>query len=142
MTKIDKIPESEYNRIKEKGDIKNRKNVKYSPEYIDKGYISLDKLTMSNLIYSITELENWGITKRSKTKIKELLEKYKHECRNDHFHKDNLYDEERNEEIRNNTLLVYYYLLGSFHIDTDKENILKPPTDLCLKNKRFDIDSF
>ena len=106
---------------------------------------NLNKINTSfgSLIYFIrNNKECWDIPSRDIDSITYKLYIYKKQYRNDHFHKDNLYDEERIEEIRNNTLLVYYYLLGSFHIDTDKENILKPPTDLCLKNKRFDIDSF
>lgn len=44
-----------------------------------------------------------------------ILQKYKQECRNEHFHKDNIYDYKKVERIRNNTILLFFLILGSIN---------------------------
>lgn len=53
-----------------------------------------------------------------------ILQKYKQECRNEHFHKDNIYDHNKVERIRNNTILLFFLLLGSIN----NQNIIN---ELC-----------
>ena len=48
--------------------------------------------------------------------IMDKISVYREKYRNDHFHKDNIYKIDEIEEIRANTILMHYLLLGSMRI--------------------------
>lgn len=62
------------------------------------------------LLHDHTDL--WRISDAGKEKAVDMLLKYSQECRNDHFHKDNIEEYNRVKCIRNNTILIFYILLG------------------------------
>ena len=54
-----------------------------------------------------------------------ILQKYKQECRNEHFHKDNIYDYKKVERIRNNTILLFFLILGSINDEKIVDQLCK-----------------
>ena len=68
--------------------------------------------------------ELWDDNKYVKNYIIDKLNVYRDKYRNDHLHKDNIKRIEKIEEIRTNTILIYYLLLGAMKIsDSDKEQL-------------------
>ena len=64
----------------------------------------------------------WDVNSYVKNYVADKLNIYRDKYRNDHFHKDNVNSIEEIEEIRANTILIHYLLLGAMKInDSDKE---------------------
>lgn len=84
--------------------------------------------SLGSLIWFLHDYRNlWCLSDKSFEYlfgIDGILQKYKQECRNEHFHKDNIYDHEKVERIRNNTILLFFLLLGSIN----NQNIIN---ELC-----------
>lgn len=55
-------------------------------------------------------------------KVHEFLLNFAKNCRNDYFHKDNIYDYEAVVRIRNNTILLMYLLIGGYKMSGSIEN--------------------
>ena len=68
------------------------------------------------LVYMLQDYgSGWAVSDRAKDVISALLLTYSDECRNEHLHKDNLYDISEVETIRNKTYLLLYYVLGGYN---------------------------
>ena len=96
-------------------------------EYIDycEENESTIKTSLGTLIKYVKYYQDlWDVSTFVKKYVISKLEYYRDEYRNNLFHKDNIYSTEKIEEIRANTLFLYYLLLGAMKIkDTDKEKI-------------------
>lgn len=79
-------------------------------EYKYQEYFDISLSPMIWLLHDHPEI--WRISDEAKSIVHEYLLQYCKECRNDHFHKDNINFFESVKKIRNNTLLVFYFLLG------------------------------
>ncbi|MBQ6407986.1 MAG: hypothetical protein IJJ64_08110 [Butyrivibrio sp.] len=67
--------------------------------------------------------DGWNVSDNAVRTIHGYFENYTSECRNEHFHKDNIYDWEAVKKIRNNTLLLMYLLIGGYTISDDEGSI-------------------
>lgn len=66
----------------------------------------------------------WDVNSYTKNYVADKLNKYRDEYRNGHFHKDNVNSIEEIIEIRSNTILMHYLLLGAMKIsDSNKERL-------------------
>lgn len=73
---------------------------------------------LSSMINFLGHNKNgWNVS--CDTYIISCLSDYKSSCRNEHFHKDNIYDYATVKRIRNNTILIFYYLLGGYKLTND-----------------------
>ncbi len=71
--------------------------------------------TFAALVFMLREYETgWSVSSKAKDVISAWLLNYSDECRNDHFHKENIYDIAEVEAIRNKTFLLMYCVLGGF----------------------------
>ena len=77
----------------------------------------------------------WKVSNTSKNYIIECLRDYARSCRNEHFHKDNIYDFKTVERIRNNTILIFYYMLGGYRLTNSHE---KDILELGIESHSFD----
>lgn len=93
-------------------------------------------ITLTPLIWFVhDDLNGWNVSDNARTIITSFLLNFSKECRNDHFHKDNIdiYDEV--SRIRNNTLLITYLLLGGYVLTGNQQQDF---TDLGIYNDSFD----
>ena len=66
----------------------------------------------------------WDVNPFAKNYVADKLNTYREKYRNDHFHKDNVNSVEEIEEIRSNTILIHYLLLGAMKIsDSERERL-------------------
>lgn len=70
-------------------------------------------IELGSLIWFYNDSDICYISKNERQKIRKLLLQYNRECRNDHFHKNNIYSFQEVERIRNNTILMLFYIIGS-----------------------------
>lgn len=84
---------------------------------------SLIDSTLGSIIGYIRHYPDlWDVNTYVKNYVADKLNIYRDKYRNDHFHKDNVNSIEEIEEIRANTILIHYLLLGAMKIsDSDKE---------------------
>lgn len=95
-----------------------------------------NKIMLSPMIDFLEHNWNgWKVSNTSKNYIIECLRDYARSCRNEHFHKDNIYDFKTVERIRNNTILVFYYLLGGYRLTYSHE---KDILELGIESHSFD----
>lgn len=95
-----------------------------------------NKIMLSPMIDFLEHNWNgWKVSNTSKNYIIECLRDYARSCRNEHFHKDNIYDFKTVERIRNNTILVFYYLLGGYRLTNSHE---KDILELGIESHSFD----
>jgi hypothetical protein len=73
-------------------------------------YFSIE---LGSLIWFYNDNDICSISEGGRQSIRKLLLQYNQECRNDHFHKDNIYSFQEVERVRNNTLLILFYIIGS-----------------------------
>ncbi len=104
------------------------------------------------LLHDHTDL--WRISDTGKEKAIDMLLKYSQECRNDHFHKDNIDEYNRVKCIRNNTILIFYILLGGCKLsncddknreilgisDTDFEKLYRNIVNIPRSENRFILE--
>lgn len=77
-------------------------------------------ITMDALIYFLFDNEVfWSKLDMDKRTLTEFLLCYKTECRNEHFHKDNIDDFIQVKKIRNNTLYIIALILGACRFTDD-----------------------
>lgn len=89
------------------------------------------------LVYMLQDYPSgWAVSDQAKNIISALLLIYSDECRNEHFHKENIYDIAEVEDIRNKTYLLLYYVLGGydFSIIGQSENTLLGIIDNSFEN--------
>lgn len=68
------------------------------------------------LVYMLQDYgSGWAVSAQAKDFISALLLTYSDECRNEHLHKDNIYDIKEVEAIRDKTYLLLYYVLGGYN---------------------------
>lgn len=93
--------------------------------------------SLSPMIWFLYDNANgWNVSKdEARNYIKRCLDDYAKSCRNDHFHKDNIYDYTTVKRIRNNTILIFYYLLGGYKLTNDEE---KNRSLLGIESDSFD----
>jgi len=73
--------------------------------------------TMMPMIWFVHDNENgWNISSEGRLTVHTFLLNFADECRNDHFHKDNIDDFEVVTRIRNNALLLVYLLIGGYKL--------------------------
>ena len=97
--------------------------IEYSSENKDAIDISLGSL-IGYVGYARHHSDLWAVSRPTKEFVIGKLRLFRDKYRNDHFHKDNIYSEEEIEEIRKNTLLLCYLLLGGMFIkDNEKEKL-------------------
>lgn len=78
-------------------------------------------ITLGSLIGYVKHYsEVWNVNKFARYYIANILTQYRIKYRNDHFHKHNVYELRDIQEIREQTLLVFYLLLGACVIPDDK----------------------
>ena len=68
---------------------------------------------LGSLIWFYNDSDICNISEQGRQAIRKILLQYNQECRNDHFHKDNIYSFQEVERVRNNTLLILFYIIGS-----------------------------
>lgn len=73
-------------------------------------YFSIE---LGSLIWFYNDSNICSISEYGRHSIRKLLLQYNQECRNDHFHKDNIYSIQEVNRVRNNTLLILFYIIGS-----------------------------
>ena len=62
----------------------------------------------------------YDVSSYLKRHIITTLHEYRDKCRNDHLHKDNVYDDEETEEIRDQTIYLYFLILGGCIVRDDE----------------------
>lgn len=81
-------------------------------EYTSENVSQVD-ITLGSLIGYVKHYQElWDVNKFSRYYIADKLTEYRKKYRNDHFHKDNVYDFKEIEEIREHTIVLFYLLLG------------------------------
>lgn len=82
-------------------------------------------LTLGSMIGYLRHYSDlWDVNAYTKNFIVDKLNVYRYKYRNDHFHKDNINSENEIKEIRYNTLLIHYLLLGAIKIEKADEEKL------------------
>ena len=75
------------------------------------------------LAYMLEDYDDgWAVSPTAKDYISALLLTYCDECRNEHFHKDNIDDPEEVKEIRDKTYLLLFYLLGGYDFSKSSQD--------------------
>ncbi len=93
-------------------------------------------LTLAPLMWFLHDNETgWNVSDSARRTIHGYLENYTSECRNEHFHKDNIYNWESVKKIRNNTILLMYLLIGGYKIS---DNSVSVPEDIGAIDYSFD----
>lgn len=79
---------------------------------------------LSSLINFITSnSKGWLITENGKKTVRDILNNYKDQCRNEHLHKEIISDVSPTlKTIRENTITCLYYILGSCRLSSDNES--------------------
>lgn len=94
--------------------------IKFKKEFEDNFDISLGSL----IYFFIDDINGWNIQEIGKKAICRCFDDYRSICRNEHFHKDNIYCKKEADYIRDNTYMLIYYLLGAYNLKGSKEDIL------------------
>ena len=84
----------------------------FKKEYLEYFYTALE--AMRRLLESNTK--GWLVSDDARKKIMAFLSTYIKDCRNDHFHKDNIDEYDVVTRIRSNTILIAYLLLGGYKL--------------------------
>ena len=95
------------------------------------GFVRFDQNNQSYFDTSFASLVNllddykngWVISPGAVNKITTYLSIYCDECRNQHFHKDNISNIQEVETIRHNTSLLLFWLIGGFRISNNNEDV-------------------
>lgn len=103
-------------------------------------YYSLGNLIDFLFRYS-NDKDIWLIDSLLVKDITSKLLDYKNKFRNDHFHKDNVYENDEIEEIRNQTLALYYLVLGAFNLNEKYLGVLEIVDDEEMSDNKFNLKS-
>ena len=100
-------------------DVNGRKSrhVRFKPEY--ENHFDTTFISLVNLIGDYES--GWVISEGGRKLVITYLQIYCSECRNEHFHKDNINDPKEVDIIRQNTILLFYYVLGGFRFYGKKD---------------------
>ena len=90
--------------------------VQNNQSYFDTAFASLVNLLDDNK-------NGWAISPGAVNRITTYLSIYCDECRNQHFHKDNISNIHEVETIRYNTYLLLFWLIGGFRISNSNEEV-------------------
>lgn len=104
------------NRIyPKKGDIRENPNNKGNFQIlVNSNNLSFMDTSLGSLIWYISDNNNcWAIGEQGRKLLKELLLDYKESVRNGYFHKHNLEDLEEIKRIKNNTIFLLNFIIGS-----------------------------
>ena len=75
------------------------------------------------LVHMLKGYDNgWSISTTARDVICALLSTYCDECRNEHFHKDNISAIAEVETIRDNTFILLYYVLGGYNFSKNGQD--------------------
>ena len=92
-------------------------------------------VSLTPMLWFLKDNNRYGLSSDGIDKIHSILMRYAQECRNDHFHKDNITDFDNIVEgIRDNTYLVLYYLLGGCLLSGDE---LRDKVELGIVDDSF-----
>ena len=82
-------------------------------------------ITLTPLIWFVhDDINGWKVSDSARSTIHTFLRNFADECRNDHFHKDNIEIYDEVSCIRNNTLLLLYLLLGGYKLTGNHQSDL------------------
>ena len=102
----------------------------------DKDFETYFNITLSPMIWFLHDNANgWLISDDGRKKVHKFLLNFANDCRNDHFHKDNIDDYEVVKGIRNNTILLVYLLIGGYKMTASIEEDKKL---LGIRDDSFD----
>jgi hypothetical protein len=104
--------------IKKKG---SNERIEYTSENED----FIDNTLGALIGYAKHYSELWGVNNSVKYFITVKLTEYRERYRNEHFHKNNVYDIAEIEDIRKQTIFMYYLLLGGCIINDEDFATLK-----------------
>lgn len=99
---------------------------------VKQGNSSYYDTSFAALVYMLEDYNNgWTVSTTAKDYISALLLMYSDECRNEHFHKDNIDDPKEVKEIREKTYLLLFYVLGGYDFSkgSQDEKIILGITD-------------
>lgn len=92
----------------------NPKNKGHYQVLVTRENLEFMDVSLGSLIWYIYDNKDcWKISPQGQDLLKELLDDYKNSVRNGYFHKHNIEDIEEVERIRNNTLYLLCFLIGS-----------------------------
>lgn len=94
--------------------------IEFSKENIDE----IDTSLGSIVGYARHYLQLWDVNSYTKEYIVRKLDEYRQDYRNEYFHKDNVTSIAEIKAIRNETLLMYYLLLGAMKITDSQKRLL------------------
>ena len=132
--------------IKAKKYKKDNPNFRYNPALLPKRKVPQVLFRTENekhfdialapLIWFLHDNVNgWHISANGKEVVHSYLLNYSQECRNEHFHKDNIYDFNDAVRIRNNTLILLYLIIGGCKMSGSLEKDYKL---LGIKDDSYD----
>ncbi len=127
------IPKSKYVQdvTVRQNPITKKQQVVFEPDY--KGYFDI---TLTPMIWFLHDnINGWEISDEGRLTVHRFLLNFAAECRNDHFHKDNIDDFSVVIRIRNNAMLIMYLLLGGYKLTG---NHLRDIDELCIEDDSFD----
>lgn len=100
--------------------VKNPNNKKSWLIPFEREYEDFFDITLGSMIWFINDNESgWNISRNGKNTVRRYLFNYSKEDRNEHFHKDNIYDFDEVKRIRNNTIILMYCLIGGYRLSGD-----------------------
>lgn len=88
-------------------------HVRFKVEYESRFNVTQGSLTS----FLNHDFGGWSVNPSDRVIITNALDEFRDECRNSHFHKDNIDERQEAERIRHNAFLVLFYLLGGCKID-------------------------
>ena len=92
----------------------NPKNKGHYQVLVTRENLKFMDVSLGSLIWYIYDNKDcWKISSHGQDLLKELLDDYKNSVRNGYFHKHNLEDIEEVKRIRNNTIYLLCFLIGS-----------------------------
>ena len=118
---------------------------KYNSKYIEiksNTPISDYAIEFQPLVSSLNHNKTlWCVSEATIELAYRKLKEYRKEYRNEHLHKDNIYNDKDVEEIRRETFICFYLLLGGLVITDDEYEKLKPYKNIIIL-KDFNYDRF
>ena len=112
--KYKKIPRESKEKLNK---LHNAKTIDSDRVPFKKEYEKAFDIMLNPLICFLEQSDDfWDVSPVSKTLICELLHNYANHCRNEHFHKDNIFNFDEIRKIRENTITLALLLLGALKI--------------------------
>ena len=93
-------------------------------------------ITLKPMIWFLYDnINGWEISDEGRTNVRDFLLNFATDCRNDHFHKENIDDFDMVSRIRNDAILIFYLLLGGYKLTGDYQNDMD---ELGINDDSFD----